>query len=291
MIRPISRPARAHATLALLVAVAAAPTLRAQREPATIPSVLGAALLGGFGELPGGGPHFFVGRAPAGWPAALVPPAGASTVGGVAVGQMRMAVYRFPRSVDPFASYQPVVSRAGLTALSAEAIGTGFIPQRRLDATMFCGNLGTLGIAQLDSTATTRTLVVSIVSADVSAPCGSRLAPSTEGRKEPLAIPSLSAPRGVAVRPGGRGWSENSMELSAQLDTTMSANAILTHYLAQLTAAGWKAVGVPSLADGIAAQQLSTRDASGPEWRGAVFVITVGERRDVMLRMARAPRE
>jgi hypothetical protein len=43
--------------------------------------------------------------------------------------------------------------------------------------------------------------------------------------KEPLAIPPLHAPRGVAVQPGSRGWSGGTMELSAQLDTTMSADA------------------------------------------------------------------
>jgi hypothetical protein len=269
----------------------ATPALRAQSEPATIPTVLGAALIGGFGEMAGKGPHFFVGQAPAGWPAALVTPTGASVVGGVAIGPMRMAVYRYPRSVDPIASYTAVLSRAGFKPYLTETNDAGFVSQRRREATMFCGDAGSLGIVQLDSTATTRTLVASIVTGGNSAPCATMSFTPTARSKEPLAIPSLFAPRGVAVRPGSRGWSDGSIELSAQLDTTMSTDAILAHYSAQFTAAGWKALGAPTRAEGMAAQQLATRDASGTEWRGAVFVITVGDGRDVLLRMARAPQE
>jgi hypothetical protein len=156
---------------------------------------------------------------------------------------------------------------------------------------MFCGDAGSLAIVELDSTATTRTLVASIVTGGNSAPCATMSFTPTARSKEPLTIPPLHAPRGVAVQPKGHSWSGTSMELSAQLDTTMSADAILANYSAQLTGAGWKALGTPSRGEGIAAQQLSTRDASGAEWRGAVFVITVGDRRDVMLRMARAAQE
>jgi hypothetical protein len=275
-----------YAALLCFASFTATPMLRAQSEPATIPTVLGAALIGGFGEIGGQGPHFFVGRTPAGWPAALVTPSGATTVGGVAFGPMRMTVYRYPRSADPIASYTTVLSRAGFKPFLTGTNDAGFVSRRR-EATMFCGDAGSLGIVELDSTVTTRTLVASLVTGGNSAPCATMSSTPSARSKEPLAIPPLHAPRGVAVRPGSRGWSDGSMELSAQLDTTLSADAILAHYSAQLTGTGWKALGAPSRGEGIAVQQLSTRDASGAEWRGAVFVITVGDRRDVMLRMAR----
>jgi hypothetical protein len=204
---------------------------------------------------------------------------------------MRMTVYRFPRSIDPIASYTPVLSRAGFKPFPTQTNDGGFVSQHRREPTMFCGGAASLGIVELDSTATTRTLVASLMTGGNSAPCATMSSTPTARSNEPLAIPPLHAPRGVAVRPGSRGWSNDAMELSAQLDTTISTDAILAHYASQLTAAGWKALGAPSRAEGVAAQQLSTREASGAEWRGAVFVVTVGNRRDVMLRMARGDRE
>jgi hypothetical protein len=289
MIRQLSSAARTRATLVLLASVAAAPTLRAQGEPATIPTVLASALLSGFGQMTEGSPRFVVDRAPPGWPAALVPPAsgGARIIGGVSVGRMRTTVYRYPRSVDPIASYEPVVRRAGLKHFGLGSSEGGFESERSSEPMVYCGELGTLGMALVDSTATTRTLAVTIVSTGRWSRCGTQATMPPARREGPLAIPALFAPRGVAVWPGRRGWTDDSEELSAQLDTTMSVDAILTHYSAQLTAAGWKAVRAPSVADGVAVQQLGTRDASRAEWRGALLVVTVADKRDVLLRMAR----
>jgi hypothetical protein len=291
MIGPSSHRARARATVALLASVVAAPALRAQGEPATIPTVLASALLGGIGEIAGAGPHFVVDRVPPSWPSALVPPAGARVVGGVTFGPMRMAVFRYPRAVDPIASFEPVAKRAGFKPFDTRSDVPGFALERRPEPAMFCGDSGSLAIVRIDSTATMRTVGVTIMRDREAAGCGTGAMETVKERGAPLQIPTLHAPRGVAVRPGSRGWSNDSMELSAQLDTTLSADAMLAHYSAQLTAAGWKALGAPARAEGMAAQQLSTRDASGTDWRGAVFVITVGDRRDVLLRMVRALRE
>jgi hypothetical protein len=288
MIRQLPSAACTHATLVLLASLAAAPTLRAQREPATIPTVLVNALLGTFGDALGAGPHFIVGRAPDGWPRAMAPAAEVHVVGGAATGPVRLAVYRYPRSTDPVASYVALVSRAGFKRYEPAPSENGFVSQSGGSTRdMFCGDSGIVTIRQMDSTATTRTLAVTIVKPNRSFRCSSPSVMQSAQRKEPLTIPPLSAPRGVSVQPSGHSWFEDRMELSAQLDTTMSASAILSHYTAQLTAAGWQAVRAPSLADGVAAQQLSTRDPSGAEWRGALLVVTVGDTREVMLRMAR----
>lgn len=239
----------------------------------------------------GGGPHFVVGRVPSDWPAALAPSASAHTVGGVAVGPVRIAVFSYPRAVDPIAAYRSVVTRAGFKRYDPATADEGFVAQGVPTVDTFCGASGTVAVMQIDSTPRTRTLAVTMMTAEGSSGCSSRLVTPPSQSREPLTIPPLRAPRGVSVQPKRRAWSDDSEELAAQLDTTMWADSLLTHYAAQLTAAGWKAVRAPSVADGIAAQQLSTRDVSGSEWRGVLLVLTVGDRRDVMLRMARSPRE
>ena len=265
-------------------------------QPAMIPTVLASTI---FGNFFGGGaeePHFTVGRVPASWPAALLPGEGATIVGGSEVGGMRQIVVAYPRATNGIASYKGVLDRAGYrepdsTALPprdgfASGAGITGLPTARI----FCGDSSRVVIMKpLDSTATMRRLLVGAFPRLGGMPLCSPAMRAREAmyRVElPLTVPPLEAPRGVVVQALGRSTSNDSFDLRADTDTSLSAEALVAHYGAALVRGGWTIVGLPATGAGAGLVALRARDPKGGEWHGVLTVHTVGGRREVHIRMA-----
>lgn len=273
------------------LAFGARPLAAQNVEPATIPTVLAQVLEMPFARMFGDRPHYVVGRTPQGWPRALQAPASAKVIGGVKFGPMIAAVYRVPRRVNAMETYDRMLANAGYKRgeLRTGPRG-GFTSGEPPRATGWCSPAGSASVGVFDSTATSRFVVVSVASRPVTAPECSTPEPVGDRMKPPLEIPTLAAPFGVLATPGGTGWSGDNMRTSVVVDTTMSADSLLGHYSAQLSAAGWQ-VG-KRLSDGDnALQSLSVRDPDGKRWVGALTVITAADRRTVTLNMMPASRE
>jgi hypothetical protein len=102
----------------------------------------------------------------------------------------------------------------------------------------------------------------------------------------PVTLPTLRAPPGARSSGVGSCWGGNGGSMESSLQTTMPADSILAHYSAQLVAAGWKLDGRPAFTDGMGVQRFSFRE--GPDdWAGALIIIPVGDRRDVVLRFTK----
>jgi hypothetical protein len=85
---------------------------------------------------------------------------------------------------------------------------------------------------------------------------------------------------------GGSSWTGSRRTIEATLRTTMAADSILYHYTSQLVAGGWKAEGLPAITGGVAVQRFSFRDGQDA-WTAALIVLTAGDRREVVLELAR----
>lgn len=279
---PISR-STCSIGVAALTLLFAAPSARAQRDPATIPTSLAAAVLGST-EM-GMTPHFTVGRPPAGWPNALMPGAPWKVVGGVELGPLRMTLFEGPRSRDLAVEYTALVTRAGFhEAAFGDEVRGGFVsgpPPRS-----YCSDTSLVAIIPRDSTATTRSLLVHYVSGDAGHACADARG---DGRHAPIEIPPLHAPAGARTSNGSSGWSMNSVEQAVTLDGAIPAAEVLDHYTRQLVAGGWTAAAPPLVVAGSGVQALSLRDKNGAEWFGMLAVITTGEQRSVTLKMAKPP--
>ena len=266
------------AATALMLAV---PVARAQREPATIPTSLAAAVLGPLSSEMGLTPHFTVGRPPAGWPSALVLGAPWKVVGGVQLGPLRMTLFDGPHSRDLLSEYTALVTRAGYhEATFGEEVRGGFVAGPRPRS--YCSDTNLVSIIRRDSTATTRSLLVHFTSGS-DACTDARI----DGRHAPLEIPPLHAPVGTRAMSRSSGWSMNSIEQEAQLEGTAPAAEVLDHYTRQLVAGGWTTSAPPLVVGGSGVQALSVRDKNGNEWSGMLAVITTGEQRSVTLKMAK----
>lgn len=76
--------------------------------------------------------------------------------------------------------------------------------------------------------------------------------------------------------------------MESSLRTTMPVDSVLRHYNAQFVAAGWTAEGKSAVTDGTAVQRYSFRENNEP-WTAALIISVVGDRRDVLLRVAKLP--
>lgn len=287
--RPSNRGVAAGVTL--VIALGAGPLNAQQTEPATIPTALANALIAPYGRLFGARPHFVVARAPGGWPATLRPPAPAELIGGMTFGPMLAVVYRFPRQVNAEDAVQRVLAGAGFAraAAAGEPRG-GFTSGHAPESTAWCGASGVANVQEVDSTATTRSVLVTLISGQaVMTLCDRSVSPS-DRMKPPLEIPTLSAPPGVTASADGMGWSGETMRTSVHIDTTVSPDVLLEHYVRQLTDAGWQ-VGKRLSDGGTALQPLSVRDANGRAWVGALTLVTAADRRTLMLDMMPATSE
>jgi hypothetical protein len=105
-------------------------------------------------------------------------------------------------------------------------------------------------------------------------------------------IPSLEAPAGTQMLGGGSGSSgDGSAYISTDLESSLTAEALLEHYNAQLAAAGWKLVdqGVTPV---VAWSTWKLADEDGHEWGGTLIVMEGHlrpDRRFAMLSVEKAP--
>ena len=277
--------------MAVVVAANARPMAAQQQEPATVPTSLAKALMFPFFSMFEDQPHFVVERTPDGWPKDLAAPVPAKLVGGAAFGPILSAVYRYPRGVDAVEAYQRVLAHAGFTrGASMGREHGGFSSGQMPEGATWCRADGSADVIVVDSSAATRSLLVTFVSSHTRSASCSPAATQGQEWKPPLAIPALSAPLGVSAQAEGSGWNGNHMSTSVSVDTTMSADSLLDHYARQLTNAGWQTG--KQLSDGhTAVRAVSTHDANGQLWSGALTLITAGSRRTILLNMSGAPRE
>lgn len=285
---------RLHTT-ALAAALIAAPSagslLAQQGEPAMIPTSLAIALSGPYVQLFEELPHFVVGRAPEGWPAALVAPAPATLVGGVTFGPMRTVVFQYPATADPANEFRQVMTRAGYTRgrnpMTAQG---GFTSREPFDFATYCGKDGIVTVSDADSSAMKRAILVTFAAPPVTSPaCGDRSMMPGHG-DFPVKLPPLVAPPGVSAQPRGTSRSGDEFSTSVHLDTTLTAPALLDHYARQLSRAGWK-VGKRLADRNTGLQSIATRDSTGTVWSGALILVTSGAQRTLQLTMAAAPKE
>jgi hypothetical protein len=100
-----------------------------------------------------------------------------------------------------------------------------------------------------------------------------------------LELPALRAPRGLQIRENHSSGGSDSFEAAAALDTSLSADSVLTHYIGELRRGGWKTISTPLSNAMTGVVSLSVQDSKGMEWRGALDVMTEFNRRWVTIRM------
>jgi hypothetical protein len=279
------------AITALAITFGAQPMVAQQGEPATIPTALANALAAPYSEMFGEQPHFVVARTPSGWPAVLRAPAPAKLVGGLTIGPIRSVVYRYPSRVNAVGAWQHLLTAAGFThAATPGRPRGGFTSGDTGETTSWCGANGVASVQAVDSSATTRSVLVTFVSNQATTTACGPSTPTSDPMKPPLEIPTLAAPFGVEASAEGTGWSGENMHASVHVDTTISADSLIEHYARQLAAAGWQ-VG-KRLSNGTTAlQPLSLRDDTGKAWVGALILITTADTRIVTLDMMPAVSE
>ena len=287
--RMINRPRVAIALISTIIVAAPAPAQVS--GPKMIPTALAKAMFGEWGEMMGG-IEFVVGKSPDHWPKSIVAPAQARIVGGGKLGPILTTIYEYPSQGDVSGSFDAQLQKAGFKKSEAKGFSPpgGFTSSTGpTHAQSYCGDKSAVGFQQVDSTKTSRTLVVSFVAdKERSSTCSTQ---ANGANPAALSLPTLRPPAGVNVRPGGTGSGTDNIETRARIDTTLSASEILAHYVKELTAAGWKPARAPVLGDGVALHQVSARDEKGEEWRGALTVLTSRSEREVILRMIRDAQE
>jgi hypothetical protein len=286
---------RALGTIALAMLLVAAPGVSSlhaqQRNPDTIPTSLAIALTGPYMQLFEELPHFVVGRAPEGWPAALEAPAPAALAGGVTFGPMRTAVFQYPATVEPASAYREVLTRAGYTrGRNPMTPQGGFTSQEPFGYATYCGKDGVVTVTDADSMAMKRTILVTFVAPPARSPACGELSMTTGRPEFPVTIPPLVAPPGVSAQARGMSRSGGEFTTSVRLDTTLAVPALLDHYARQLSRAGWK-VGKRLADRNTGLQSIATRDSTGTVWSGALILVTSGAQRVLHLTMSAAPKE
>src|SRR5687767_12276280 len=117
--------------LSMSVAIAAATTARTaptQQQPATIPVPLAAALMGGAVDPTRPPTRFFVGQAPDGFPAELIPPGPVSVIGGTMASGARTVILAYPAAVENgVTAYRQFLRAQGWIAPSMTEGRTGFV--------------------------------------------------------------------------------------------------------------------------------------------------------------------
>jgi hypothetical protein len=264
----------------LLVLAAAAPCA-AQSTSKSLPAELVTALFAG-GQAVGRGATYSVEELPAGWPAALIPP-GSSPAGGMAYGHTLVALFA-DTARNPVASYVALLGSAGFSQPSPRR-GSGFMSSSG-PYSWYCRDSTSVVARMAPAPASTRWLRVSYT-ASVSTPCvrPEPAEPSTPRSRSILALPELPPPASLGAGRAGSGASEESVTSYTMLSgTSMTPAALVEHYTALLTAAGWTASATAS-DSASAVQLLRAHDANGRLWHGALFVHATTTGRNAFLEM------
>jgi hypothetical protein len=265
----------------------------AQAQPATIPTVVARAMF--FEPAMFGAPQFFDGRTPPDWPRALVP-SGARIIGGGVIGdsgmfRMRTAVFALPAQSNAGDVVRTMLGQAGYTLhdpLIPRPSG-GFLPtESPLSSATYCSGSTTMAtFALVDSAQDPHVVAVHLLDGEAGRQnCAPQRERPNSGRF-PVTVPTLSPPKGALWFGGGSNWSGSSGNLESTLRTTMSTDSVLSNYVSQLVARGWIAEGRPTIGDGTAVQRFSFREGTAP-WTATLIVVAVGDRREVLLHLARA---
>ena len=275
---------RGIATLSAITAISS--PVHAQRpNPPTIPTVLATAIMHEFSSALGDTPHFVVDAVPDGWPQTLMPPVSLRTIGGMKIGTLSVAVFSMPRSAEASGGFLPLLARAGFKPLVNRSTEGGFV-NATPGPVAFCGDSSVVTVVPVDSSSSTRWIAVARASGEMSSGCNTervRVVHSAE-----LELPHLEAPREASVRSTSVGRGGHSVETTTRLKTSLSVDAVLTHYATQLSAAGFSVSAPPLVGDGVAVRQVSTRDKRGTDWRGVLLLITSGNAHELTLRMTKA---
>ncbi len=258
----ITRAACVPPLLLLLVTACSA-----NRPPVTtsLPAPLVTALLNDRGTVRPS-PEYAVRSLPLRFPSALVPSGPVTVVGGMTNGDEIVAV--FSDSTRRLAAvFEQLFNQAGFVR-PAPSPGSGFSPGLG-PYTYFCRDSATVTAEPL--TGANRNLV----RVTYRVQRGPRTCPTVQrgpaaGANE-LHLPELTPPPGVLAgssRGSGGGDAQSS---SAELTgTAMVPSAILAHYAAQLSAAGWTG-SPPAISEHLAAQLFDAKDASGRAWEGVLM--------------------
>ena len=284
--------------LIALASIAAPSHCLAQAQPATIPTVLAQALSGYFGG-PFGVPRYVVGTPPAGFPSELIPAKG-RVIGGGVFGDpeaflMRTLVVEMPVAGEGRDVLRAMATRAGYATRSpSERDRQGFLesPGASADGPLCKASRSLFAFSPVDSIGSPRTFALHYLEGEgarQNCDAAERSRSMSRGgaaRFGPSNLPFLAAPRGVAAFPGGSSWSGTNGENRTTLRTTMPVDSILSHYTAQLVAAGWKTDGSQLANQSVGIQKFTFRDGEEP-WSAALIIMAVGDRRDMGLRLSK----
>jgi hypothetical protein len=277
---------------AVLYAMLAAPSISAQSEPATIPTVVAQAANLQFGPI--GKPQYFVDRTPPDWPDALVP-AGAKIIGGALLGdlssfRMRTAVFALAARSNSNDALHSLLTRAGYGPPPSEsaprAEGFASSTQASTADTRYCKGPSLASFEVVDSTQAVSMVAIHLIDGEAGRQnCAPQQSRSNPGHM-PVTVPTMIAPAGVMAFGASSSWGGTSGNTGSILRTTLGVDSLLSHYTAQLVHGGWKAVGRPAIGDGVAAQRFAFKEGQD-DWSAALIILTAGDRREIRLQFTR----
>lgn len=218
------------------------------KQPATVPVELAVALSssGGFG--PGGEPQFLVGELPGWVKSRMYVPAGAQVVGSAFLGSNVVSVLKIPSTSDSLMSdVERALLKLGWSQAPMPYMGGGFRPAAMASSSpmrrpTFCREGQSLLPMLTRQQGTATMLVYRLVASPGGYSICNALAQSgTEMRRSPF--PTLYNPQGADAMMTNRDCSMTrsggSSTTQTELNTSMSAQAILEHYGRQLQDSGW----------------------------------------------------
>jgi hypothetical protein len=216
-------------------------------------------------------PRFAVGTLPDRYPVTLVPTGPVAIVGGMTTGDEVVAVFAdSTRRLS--AVFEELFTRDGFNRPPSSP-GAGFSP-RSGPYSYFCRDSETVSAQPL--TGANRNLVrVDYRVIRAQRACATADAFATHGL---LHLPELTPPPGARVSgshgaSGGDGGPSSTISSSADLTgAALVPSAILAHYAAQLSAAGWTGAP-PAISEKIAAEFFEAKDAAGATWEGALTIV------------------
>lgn len=248
-------------TTAAVLALSTAASLAAQSTPAPLPAALISAL---YGDRQYGYTNYSVGEVPPGYPKALVPPAPARIIGGMANGPEVVAIFddstrRLPAFMEELFAQQGYVR-------PKPAPGSGFWPGFG-ESFSFCNDSASVSAAPLSGPNRTYARVTFRRGRDL---CRLYVQPQQHSETD-LTFPELKAPVGVTASGGTGGGADGAKTSNARITgPDLHAAAIVAHYAAQLTAAGWTG-DAPATTNAAAAQVFHAKDQSGSWWDGVLI--------------------
>ncbi len=257
------------AVLPLLALGLFAPAAPAQGGGNEVPRELVQALLFPFAIRGRAEPAIFVGRLPAGIPAALVP-ADARPVGGVGSAEGGQGVVVVPRPpVEAIAAYRAQLERGGWHPCDNPSMQ---VPAD-IPALALCGP----GSAFLAASATARAEGGSELRV-FSGKLESLVLSPRAGERQPLLedvpFPELTLPEGANFQVSSSSATADYHDRDWWVESAVAPAEIAAHLLAGLRGAGWTAAA-PHADEDAATGWATLRDARGKEWRALVTVIPI----------------